>query len=71
MPTISRKATPSPRTAGPRPVAAERRQRGRLRELCDEVIASHRMARDGDLFSERDRQEARAFLPALGGRTQG
>ena len=48
------------------PVAAERRQRGRLRELCDEVIASHRLARGEELFSEHDRLEGRALLRTVG-----
>jgi len=66
MPTTPRTSSTAARAAGPRPVAAERRSRRRLRELCDEVIASHRVARDRDLFSERDRLEARALLPTFG-----
>jgi hypothetical protein len=34
----------------------------RLRELCDEVLASFRVARERDLFSDGDRQDARAIL---------
>jgi hypothetical protein len=63
MSTISRKASSTARTAGPRPVAADRRNRQRLRDLCDEVIASFRVARGEDLFSERDRAEARTLMP--------
>jgi hypothetical protein len=44
-------------------VAADRRNRQRLRDLCDEVIASFRVARGEDLFSERDRAEARTLMP--------
>jgi hypothetical protein len=66
MPTNTTSATRSIRSAaGPRPVASDRRSRQRLRELCDEVIASYRMAREEDLFSESDRAEARAFITGL------
>lgn len=44
----------------------ERRQRSRLRELCDEVLASYRVANGRDLFTEADRAEARSFLMQLG-----
>ena len=40
---------------------AERRTRARLRELCDEVLASHRVASDRDLFTDADRREAQAI----------
>ena len=56
----------SARATGPMPVVSERRQRGRLRELCDEVIASHRLARGEELFSERDRLEGRELLRTVG-----
>ena len=46
---------------GPKPVGAERRNRYHLRELCDEVLASHRVASDRDLFSDDDRREAQAI----------
>ncbi len=52
----------SSRSAGPLPVPANRRSRGRLRELCDEVLASFRVARERDLISDGDRQDARAML---------
>lgn len=39
-----------------------RRHKLRLRELCDEVIASHRAARERDLFSDGDRAAARAMI---------
>ena len=48
--------------AGPIPVAANRRSRVRLRELCDEVLASFRVARERDLISDGERQDARALL---------
>jgi hypothetical protein len=40
----------------------ERRTRLRLRELCDEVIASHRAARGQDPISNADRQVANEVL---------
>lgn len=44
---------------------ADRRTRPRLRELCDEVLASFRAATDRDLFSEEDRRAARVYLPTV------
>jgi hypothetical protein len=52
--------------AGPAPVPAERRRLSRLRELCDEVLASYRAAADRDLIPEQDRIDARAILAGLG-----
>jgi hypothetical protein len=50
--------------------AADRRTRLRLRDLCDEVIASFRLASGRDLLSDAERSEARATLarltPAIG-----
>lgn len=54
-------------TLGPRAVQSDRRSRGRLRDLCDEVIASHRAATGNDLFSDRDREEARQLLASFAG----
>jgi hypothetical protein len=42
--------------------ADERRQRTRLRELCDEVLASFRVASGNDMLSADDRREARTLL---------
>ena len=50
---------------GPRPVAADRRTRLRLRELCDEVIASYRVATDRDILTENDRAAARVLLQGV------
>ena len=47
------------------PAAADRRSKVRLRELCDEVLASFRIASDRDLFSEQDRAEGRALLTRI------
>ena len=48
--------------AGPQRVHANRRSRPRLRELCDEVLASFRVARQRDLISDGERDDARALL---------
>jgi hypothetical protein len=58
----------SSRNAGPRPIASERRQRARLRELCDEVLASFRIAADRDPISDQDRRAAMELLPRVGPR---
>lgn len=55
----------SNRSAGPRPVASDRRRRARLRELCDEVLASFRLASDADPISEQDRLAAMELLPRV------
>ena len=44
------------------PSLNERRTRLRLRELCDEVIASHRAATGYQLLTDNERAEARALL---------
>ena len=51
--------------AGPRNVPDNRRTRNRLRELCDEVLASHRVAKARELFAEDERNEARAVLARI------
>ncbi len=48
--------------AGPQSVPANRRRRVRLRELSDEVLASFRAARERDLITDGERQDARAVL---------
>jgi hypothetical protein len=60
-PRVSRSITPS----GPRPVRSDRRQRTRLRDLCDEVLASFRLASDRDPISVQDREAAMTMLPRL------
>lgn len=65
-PRTPHRATAPRRTpAGPSTVADDRRTRLRLRELCDEVLASHRVASDRDLFTDADRREAQALLGGL------
>jgi hypothetical protein len=50
---------------GPRRVASERRRRIHLRDLCDEVLASFRLASNRDPISEQDRQAAMELLPRV------
>lgn len=54
------------RTAGPASITDDRRTLLRLRDLCDEVLASHRVAADRDLFSDDDRVAARTLIPMPG-----
>ena len=53
------------RTLGPMGVPSDRRNRRRLRELCDEVLASYRVANDRDVISESDRADARMMLARI------
>lgn len=55
------------RTSSTRPTrsADDRRSRLRLRDLCDEVLASFRVARGADPISEADRTLADAVLSGL------
>ncbi len=48
-----------------RSTSADRRTRLRLRDLCDEVLASYRVARDLDLWSADERSEAKRMLSGL------
>jgi hypothetical protein len=48
--------------------SSDRRRRVRLRELCDEVLASFRLARHEDLFTERERAEGRELVHQIAGR---
>ena len=50
--------------------SADRRRRARLRDLCDEVLASFRMARQQDQFTERDRAEGRRLVEQIAGQTR-
>lgn len=58
----SRRVPSSTTLSGPRPVRSDRRRRTRLRDLCDEVLASFRLASDRDPISEQDREEAMTVL---------
>ena len=55
-------ASSRPLVAGPGMVSTDRRSRRRLRDLCDEVLASFRAASEADLFTEQDRAEGRALV---------
>ena len=50
---------------GQRRKAGDRRTHGRLRELCDEVLASYRLAQGLDLLSAEDRRSAEELLKGL------
>ena len=60
--------TPDRRTTD-RPDADDRRARPNLRELCDEVLASHRAATANDPISDDDRATAARMLPGLAPQT--
>lgn len=64
MRDMTMKSVKSPST-GPARVSNERRQRSRLRELCDEVLASFRVAQERELISEREMAESRALLATM------
>jgi hypothetical protein len=53
------------RAVGPKSVSSDRRNRRRLRELCDEVLASYRIASDRDVITESDRADARQVLASI------
>lgn len=72
MPHLAHAAESSAAPAsGPQPVGANRRQLLRLRDLCDEVLASHRAARERDLISAPEREDARALLAGLAPQRRG
>jgi len=48
-----------------RRATSDRRQRARLRDLCDEVLASFRLANGHDPISKQDRQAARELMRGL------
>jgi hypothetical protein len=52
-------------TRGPRRSRSDRRARSRLRELCDEVLASYRVAQGQDFVSREERDEAEQVLREL------
>jgi hypothetical protein len=53
------------RANGPKGVPADRRRRRRLRDLCDEVLASYRVASNADVISDADRADARMLLSRI------
>jgi hypothetical protein len=52
-------------STGPVRVNSERRQRSRLRDLCDEVLASFRAAQSRELISADELEESRAMLATM------
>jgi hypothetical protein len=50
---------------GPRRSQDDRRVRGRLRELCEEVLASYRVAQGQDLVTPEERDQAKQMLRSL------
>ncbi len=62
---ISRSIRRSRPAVAARALRADRRTRLRLRDLCDEVLASYRVARDRDLWSTDERHEARQLLASV------
>jgi hypothetical protein len=69
MPTNSSRSSISRSAASPA-AAGERRRRTRLRDLCDEVLASFRMARQADPFTMEDRAEGKALLTMIANRSR-
>jgi hypothetical protein len=61
MPTSNSKVV----DRGPRRARGDRRTRPRLRELCEEVLASHRVARGEEVVSREDREVANQWLSRL------
>ena len=49
----------------PRRRSQDRRTRTRLRELCEEVLASYRLAQGQDLLSSEERESAQQVLRQL------
>ena len=52
----------------PRRRSKDRRTRVRLRELCDEVLASYRLAQGQDIVTPEDREIAQQVLRQIGPR---
>ena len=57
--------TRNSKNSGPVRVNSERRQRSRLRDLCDEVLASFRAAQSRELISADELAESRAMLATM------
>ncbi|MDB4887656.1 MAG: hypothetical protein JWN79_3094 [Gemmatimonadetes bacterium] len=55
----------SPRQTVTPTAPAERRNRTRLRDLCDEVLASFRAASSRETISEQDRRDSMDILAAI------
>jgi hypothetical protein len=61
MPTSNSKVV----DRGPRRTRSDRRTRPHLRELCEEVLASYRVARGEEVVSREDREFANQLLSRL------
>ena len=48
-----------------RRVRSERRTKNRLRELCEEVLASYRLAIGQDFVTDDDREVAQQYLRSM------
>jgi hypothetical protein len=61
----AKSVSPNSPNADSSTITPDRRERRRLRDLCDEVLASFRIAADRDPISEQDRATAMQLLPQL------
>jgi hypothetical protein len=61
----SRNSRGSRSAQGPRRNPGDRRTRSRLRELCEEVLASYRVAQGEDFVTSEDRESADQVLRNL------
>jgi len=59
------KTSSAPRSAHIAAAPAERRNRTRLRDLCDEVLASFRAASHREVISEQERAESLSVLATI------
>ena len=69
IPSIRDMTHATPRRNQPSSAAApaERRNRVRLRDLCDEVLASFRAASAREVITEQERNDSRAILSKITG----
>jgi hypothetical protein len=65
QPITAETTMPRSTPMGPRRKREDRRTHNRLRELCDEVLASFRVAQGEDVLSAQDRAEAEKVLKTL------
>ena len=63
--SLSRNSHGSRSALGLRRNRGERRTRSRLRELCEEVLASYRIAQGEDFVTSEDRETADQVLRSL------
>ena len=63
--SVSHRVTKPRMPFGRRRASLERRTKARLRELCDEVLASYRIAIGEDLVTPEDRELAQQHLRNL------